>query len=51
MDGRLDVDEFAAFLRPHDFPHMNEVVLEKTMNEMDANKDGFITKEEFISEC
>ena len=50
-DGRLSVDEFTAYLRPKDFPHMREVALDRTMFEMDANGDGFVTKEEYIRKC
>ena len=48
-DKRLSVDEYAGFLHPHDFPHMSEIVLQRTAEEMDANGDGFITKEEYLS--
>ena len=48
-DKRLSVDEFAGFLHPHDFPHMSEIVLQRTAEEMDANRDGFITKDEYLS--
>ena len=31
-------------------PHMRDIVVEETMSDMDKNKDGRITLEEYISE-
>lgn len=30
---------------------MREIVIEETMQDMDKDKDGFVTLEEYISEC
>ena len=30
---------------------MREIVIDETMQDMDKDKDGFITLEEYISEC
>jgi len=47
-DGTLDEKEFQAFYLPHNYPHMYDVELQRSINDMDKNKDGFVSKEEFI---
>jgi len=47
-DGTLDEKEFQAFYLPHNYPHMYDVELQRSMNDMDKNKDGFISKDEFV---
>ena len=47
-DGSLDDKEYLAFFQPYDFPHMYEVEMAKTMKDFDKDKDGFVSKEEFI---
>ena len=31
--------------------HMREIVIDETMQDMDKDKDGFVTLAEYISEC
>ena len=31
-----------------DAPHMQEIVLDETMDDMDKNKDGFVTEQEYV---
>ena len=50
-DGRLTRDEYAIYLHPEDSPHMRDVVIEETLQDMDRNRDGFVDKEEYISKC
>ena len=49
-DGSLDGEEYVAFVYPYDFAHMHDVELERTLQEQDKDKDGIITKEEFIGD-
>ena len=49
-DGKLTRDEYAIFLHPEDSPHMRDVVISETMQDMDKDKDGFVDKDEYISE-
>lgn len=49
-DGNLVFDEFIAFLHPEEFPHMNELVVEETLEDMDEDKDGKISMEEFLGD-
>ena len=34
--------------RTEDAPHMQEIVLDETMDDMDKNKDGFVTEQEYV---
>ena len=47
-DGKLNRDEMAVFLHPADFPHMRDFVVNEYFNQMDVNKDGLVTKEEYL---
>ena len=38
-------------LYTEDSPHMREVIIDETLADMDKDKDGFVTLEEYISEC
>lgn len=49
-DSLLDKDEFAVFLHPEDSPHMREVVVNEALQDMDKDKDGFVTLEEYIED-
>lgn len=49
-DKKLDREEFASFLHPEETPYMREVVVEETMTDMDTNKDGFVTLEEYLND-
>ncbi|GFR92796.1 calumenin-B, partial [Elysia marginata] len=49
-DGSLDAAEYMAFFQPYDFPHMFEVEMAKTMKDFDKDKDGFVSKQEFIGD-
>ena len=65
-DKKLTKDELADFLHPgiiimlhmssnyyfcaEDAPHMQEIVLDETMDDMDKNKDGYVTEQEYVGE-
>lgn len=49
-DKQLTKNELADFLHPEDAPHMQKVVLDETMADMDKNKDGFITLNEYVDD-
>lgn len=36
------------FLHPEDIPHMREIVVEEAMQDMDKDKDGYVTIDEYI---
>ena len=48
-DGFLDREEFAAFLHPEESARMRVIVIDETMDDMDKDRDGFVTVEEYIS--
>lgn len=47
-DDVLDVEEYRAFTHPYDYEHMHEIELSRTQSDYDQDKDGFVSKEEFI---
>ena len=44
----LSAEEYAAFLHPENNPHMRDLVVEETLEDIDKNKDGVITLDEYI---
>lgn len=49
-DGMLSKEEFADFLHPEESEHMKNVVVEETMEDIDKNKDGKVSLEEYIGD-
>ncbi|KAF6027535.1 calu [Bugula neritina] len=47
-DGKLTFTEYVNFLHPEDAPHMREVVVKETLDDLDKNKDGRISIDEYI---
>ena len=47
-DGNLSREEFAHFLHPEEVDHMKEIVVIETIEDLDKNKDGKITEDEYI---
>ena len=47
-DGKLSKGEFASFLHPENDDAMKDVVVAETMEDIDQNKDGFVSLEEYI---
>ncbi|XP_052065479.1 calumenin-like isoform X2 [Mytilus californianus] len=49
-DGKLDKTEFSDFLHPEEAGHMRDIVVQETMEDIDKDKDGFISLEEYIGD-
>jgi Ca2+-binding EF-hand superfamily protein len=47
-DGALDRVEFQAFVHPEEHTHMQDIVLEETLEDMDKGKDGKLSIHDFI---
>ena len=48
QDGSLSLDELAAFENPEDYKEMKEYIVETTFQDLDANKDGAISLNEYL---
>ncbi|KAF4527798.1 hypothetical protein B566_EDAN016069 [Ephemera danica] len=49
-DEALTKDEFAGFLHPEEAGHMRDLVVLETMEDIDKDKDGKISLQEYIGE-
>lgn len=49
-DGKLTQSEFADFLHPEEAKHLQHIVIQETMNDIDKDKDGFVSLEEYIAD-
>ena len=49
-DTHLTKSEFQAFLHPEDYPHMVDIVVLETLEDMDIDKDGAISEQEYIGD-
>ncbi|ESN99878.1 hypothetical protein HELRODRAFT_185810 [Helobdella robusta] len=49
-DGELSKDEFKAFIHPEEFQHTADLAGIETMEDVDKNKDGKVTIEEYIGD-
>jgi len=49
-DHGLDKEEFTNFLHPEDAPHMKEIVVVETIEDIDKDKNGVISLEEYIGD-
>ena len=47
-NSKLSTEEFAAFLHPENHDRMKNLVLEETLNDIDKDKDGAISLEEYL---
>ncbi|EPY89114.1 reticulocalbin-3 precursor [Camelus ferus] len=43
-------EELTAFLHPEEFPHMRDIVIAETLEDLDKNKDGYVQVEEYIAD-
>ncbi|EDV96005.1 calumenin [Drosophila grimshawi] len=50
LDDSLTIEEFTAFLHPEDHPTMRDVVLQETTDDLDKDKDGKISVDEYIGD-
>lgn len=50
LDDNLTKEEFTAFLHPEDNPVMRDVVLTETIEDIDKDKDGKVSVEEYIGD-
>lgn len=48
-DGKLDLEEYMAFYHPGDNPRMAKFTIEDSLKKHDADKDGQISKKEFLA--
>jgi Ca2+-binding EF-hand superfamily protein len=49
-DSLLVKEEYRDFLHPEETDHMKDVVVEETMEDIDKDKDGFLSLEEYIGD-
>lgn len=49
-DGFLIKTEFQNFLHPEDAPHMRDIVVQETLEDIDKDQDGKISIEEYIGD-
>ncbi|XP_035674746.1 calumenin-A-like [Branchiostoma floridae] len=49
-DGALDKEEFMAFEYAEEYPHMHDIVMLETMEDMDKNGDGVLNFAEFTDD-
>ena len=50
FDKKLSDAEFGAFLHPHDFEHMHQFEIDRTLKDYDKNGDGFIDLGEYLGD-
>jgi len=49
-DNKLTQSEFADFLHPEEAKHMQHIVIQETLNDIDKDKDGFVSLDEYIGD-
>ncbi|XP_057170532.1 reticulocalbin-3 isoform X1 [Ursus arctos] len=49
-DSMATREELTAFLHPEEFPHMRDIVIAETLEDLDKNKDGYVQVEEYIAD-
>ncbi|XP_057290382.1 calumenin-like [Hydractinia symbiolongicarpus] len=49
-DGKLNNEEFASFLHPENHDHMKGLVIDETLEDIDKDKDGSISLDEYIGD-
>lgn len=50
LDDALTREEFTAFLHPQDHPTMRDIVLTETIEDIDTDKDGKVSIDEYIAD-
>ena len=49
-DDSLTKDELTSFLHPEEFDHMKDIMVEETIDDIDKDKDGRISLDEYIGD-
>jgi Ca2+-binding EF-hand superfamily protein len=49
-NGMLDRTEYGCFMHPEDCDHMRDIVVQETVEDIDKDKDGFVSLEEYIGD-
>jgi len=49
-DMKLKIEEFSAFLHPESHEHMKSIVVNETLEDIDKDKDGSISLEEYLGD-
>jgi Ca2+-binding EF-hand superfamily protein len=49
-DSVLDPDEYAAFLHPLDYPHMQDYELDRLIADYDKNHDNYVNFIEYLGD-
>uniref|UniRef100_F7AV16 Reticulocalbin-3 n=1 Tax=Ciona intestinalis TaxID=7719 RepID=F7AV16_CIOIN len=49
-DGVLTLEEFRGFSHPEEYPHLHDIVVSETMEELDKDNDGGIDLKEYVSD-
>ena len=49
-DGALSKAEYGCFMHPEDCTHMRDIVVKETMEDIDKDKDGSVTMDEYIGD-
>lgn len=49
-DDKLNKEEFQAFLHPEDAEHMRDILVLETLEDMDTDKDGSLSVDEYIGD-
>nr|CAB3227493.1 calumenin-B-like [Phallusia mammillata] len=49
-DMACSLEEFQAFLHPEEYEHMKDIVSQETMEDIDKDKDGFVSLKEYIGD-
>jgi len=47
---KLKIEDFSAFLHPENFAHMRSIVVNETLEDIDKDKDGFISLDEYLGD-
>jgi len=49
-NSKLNLEEFSAFLHPENHDHMKGIVVNETLQDIDKDKDGYISLEEYLGD-
>merc|ERR1711881_218274 len=49
-DNKLSLDEFGAFLHPESHDHMKGIEVNETLQDIDKDRDGYISLEEYLGD-